>query len=128
MMMLSQVTRLRTCTSIGVEVDRVRVHAVVRDLPDLRPVVAVAIGVTFTSALGRFVVSMSSVDGKTYGMQDDVLQTRGGRDDLQPRFACIRPNSSKFDEFISSWIAFGSSGIDSFDLPCPSSSSSACRR
>ena len=28
-----------------------------------------------------------------------------------PRLACIRPHSSNVVEFISSWIAFGSSGI-----------------
>ena len=29
-----------------------------------------------------------------------------------PRLACIRPNSSKVEEFISSWIAFGSICMD----------------
>ena len=31
-----------------------------------------------------------------------------------PRFACIRPNSSKVDAFISSWIAFGCNGSVDF--------------
>jgi len=48
------------------EVDRVRVYAVVRDLPDLGPV-RPAIAATLTSARGRLVPSISSVGGLTNG-------------------------------------------------------------
>ena len=74
MMMLSHVTRLSTCTSYGVEVDRVRIHAVVRDLPDLRAVVARRRSAsTLTSALGSFEASITSVAGVDERVQDDVL-------------------------------------------------------
>jgi hypothetical protein len=87
MMMLSHVTRLSTWTSIEVEVDRVGVHAVVGDPPDLGAVLGVAdrrdldvldrfIPVTesvVTTCLGSLVPSMSSVCGLTNGIERDAV-------------------------------------------------------
>jgi hypothetical protein len=99
------------------EVDRVRVDAVVRESPDLRPVIRHAIGVILRScrfpafrivAFGSFDVSTISVAGKVYGCRLTFCNIGCGRDRSTPRLACMRPNSSKTDSLVSSWIAFGS--------------------
>ena len=63
---------------------------------------------------------MSSVGGFTYGYSVTFCSAGVGGCASTPRFACILPNSSKVVEFISSWMAFGWSGIVIFGRSAPS--------
>ncbi len=77
---------------VEVEVDRVRVHAVVRDLPDLRPVVADEIGVTWTPPpTGSEVPLMSSVGGLLYGYRMMFWSSGVAPGASSPRLAVMRP-------------------------------------
>ena len=75
------------------------------------PSLASVIGVTLTSAAGRLVPSISSVAGLMYGYSVTFCAPGVGGCASTPRLACMRPYSSNVEEFISSWIAFGSSAI-----------------
>ena len=69
---------------VQVEVDRVGVHAVVRDLPDLGAVVRRSeIAWTLTSPFGRLVPSMTSVGGATYGYRMTFCRAGVARDRLE---------------------------------------------
>ena len=129
MMMLSQVTRLRICTSyrwkwIGCVSTPLCVIFQIC-VPSSRRMVAIWTSPSGrrwrrpSPRFGRLVASMSSVAGLTNGYSDDVLRRRGRRLGLDAEVGLSSGRTRRRSvEFISSWRAFGCSGIDRLGARC----------
>ncbi len=118
MMMLSQVTLLRTWTSYRWKCSGWVSTPLCVIFQICVPSAAELIGVT-SRLLGNPVASRVSVAGLTNGYRMMFCSSGVAPGASRPMFAVIRPHSSKLAEFISSWMPLGCKGIPSC-APVPS--------